>query len=130
MDKQCIQRSITNAAAKQQHQQFKDSCYCLSALHGFRLDVVVSVVLLLEITNLDAASAFREHGETEHGESNRDFLIAGKGTRDNHVAHLALYVHDGAAVVFATGTTASTRQTRSSKLAADLHVKAAKSNLT
>ena len=100
----------------------------LFALHFLSLDVVF--VLLLNIANLDAAPKLGENGETKHGKSHGDFLVAGKSSRGYQVANLTLDVKDGATVHFATWTATSTWQQWSAGLAAELHVKAAQSKFS
>ena len=81
------------------------------------------------MTNGDAAAALGKDGEPGNGDSNRDFLVARNGSRDDSLAELALQVQDGASVILAAGSTASARKAGSRRLAAELHVEATQSDL-
>eukprot|EP00429_Kryptoperidinium_foliaceum_P063212 CAMPEP_0176069782 /NCGR_PEP_ID=MMETSP0120_2-20121206/34844_1 /TAXON_ID=160619 /ORGANISM="Kryptoperidinium foliaceum, Strain CCMP 1326" /LENGTH=165 /DNA_ID=CAMNT_0017403421 /DNA_START=123 /DNA_END=621 /DNA_ORIENTATION=- len=100
----------------------------LLALHFLILDVRVTA--FLEISDFNAASAAREDSSSTDGESDGDFLVAGKGGTDNGIAELALDVDAGAAVVLATGSTATKGKAGSTGLAAELKIQAAEPGLS
>ena len=109
------------------------SCAQISLVHRLtfhllRVDVVV--VSLLQVANLDAASALWEDGGSQDGDRNGNFLVAWKSSTHDQVEELALSVQDGASIVLAARSTASKWKARGRRLAAELHVQAAKADLS
>ena len=76
----------------------------LITLHRLGGNVVIPIIL--EVSNLNAASALGVDSCTKGGDSNWDLLVAGECSRDNEVAKLTLGVDNGAAVILAARTTA------------------------
>ena len=78
-----------------------------------------------------AAANSGEQGQTQDGDGERDFLVAGNGGTGNKMADLALGVQDGAAIALGADADATKgHEARRRGLAAALDIAAAKSGLS
>lgn len=92
--------------------------------------LTLHLVITLQVTNLNAASALGVESSSKDGDSNRNLRVAREGSRDNNVADLKLSVEDRTSITLDLRSTADEWEARSGRLAANLAVHAAKADLS
>ena len=77
------------------------------------IDLSAFHLVPLEVSNLHAEAAFREHGEAKNTDGDWNLSVTGNGTSDDERANLTLDVSDGASIALNLGTAADAREARS-----------------
>ena len=106
-----------------------DMALHLVTFHRFRTDIVTTTVPVLEVTDLDTATALGKDGKASNGQRDRNLLVARQCPADDEVAALTLDVHDGTTITFTPGATTPERQARCRRFATHLQVQTAQPDL-